>query len=85
MLIALSFGAVCFSVRAWPDRLVEGAVEIRLKLAGVRGLVSVIAFRVICRLLALSPTAIRSLGFASPIRSRAHLVCAAAFGGGRIA
>ena len=68
-LIVLGFGALYFTIQAWPDRLVKGAGKVQLQIVGLLGLVSLVTLNNAFWIAALLVAAIRIPDFITPLRS----------------
>ncbi len=67
-LIVLGFGALYFTIQAWPDRLVKGAGKVQLQIVGLLGLVSLVTLNNAFWIAALLVAAIRIPDFITPLR-----------------
>ena len=70
--IVIGFGALYFTIQAWPDRLAKGAGKVQLQLVGVLGIISLITFDNIYWIIGLLLAAIRLPDVVTPIRSIAR-------------
>ena len=67
-LIILGFGALYFTIQAWPDRLAKGAGKVQLQFVGLLGLISLLTLNNAFWIAALLVAAIRIPDFLTPIR-----------------
>ncbi len=67
-LIVLGFGALYFTIQAWPDRLVKGAGKVQMQLVGLLGLISLVTLENAYWIAALLLAAIRIPDFIKPLR-----------------
>ncbi len=67
-LIILGFGALYFTIQAWPDRLAKGAGKVQLQFVGLLGLISLLTLNNAFWIAALLVAAIRIPDFLTPLR-----------------
>ena len=67
-LIILGFGALYFTIQAWPDRLAKGAGKVQLQFVGLLGLISLLTLNNAFWIAALLVAAVRIPDFLTPIR-----------------
>ena len=67
-LIILGFGALYFTIQAWPDRLAKGTGKVQLQFVGLLGLISLLTLNNAFWIAALLVAAIRIPDFLTPIR-----------------
>ena len=68
-LIILGFGALYFTILAWPDRLVKGAGKVQLQVVALLGLISLLTLNHAFWIAALLVATIRIPDFITPLRS----------------
>ena len=68
-LIVLGFGALYFTIQAWPDRLVKGAGKVQFQIVGLLGLISLVTLNNAYWIAALLVAAIRIPDFITPLRA----------------
>ncbi len=67
-LIILGFGALYFTIQAWPDRLAKGTGKVQLQFVGLLGLISLLTLNNAFWIAALLVAAVRIPDFLTPIR-----------------
>ncbi len=68
VLIILGFGALYFTIQAWPDRLAKGVGKAQLQVVGILGLVSLLTMNNALWIIALVLAAIRIPDIVTPLK-----------------
>jgi hypothetical protein len=68
VLIVLGFGALYFTIQAWPDRLAKGVGKAQLQVVGILGLISLLTMNNMLWVIALVLAAIRIPDVVTPLR-----------------
>ena len=68
VLIVLGFGALYFTIQAWPDRLAKGASKVQLQIVGILGLISLLTLNNAFWIAGLLVAAIRIPDMVTPLR-----------------
>ena len=68
VLVVLGFGALYFTVQAWPDRLAKGVGKAQLQIVGILGLLSLVTLNNALWVAALLFAAIRIPDIVTPLR-----------------
>jgi hypothetical protein len=68
VLVVLGFGALYFTVQAWPDRLAKGVGTAQLQVVGILGLLSLLTLNNALWVAALLLAAIRIPDIVTPLR-----------------
>jgi hypothetical protein len=69
VLIVLGFGALYFTIQAWPDRLAAGVGKAQLQVVGILGLLSLLTMNNMLWVIALVLAAIRIPDIVTPLRN----------------
>jgi hypothetical protein len=69
VLIVLGFGALYFTIQAWPDRLAKGVGKAQLQVVGILGLLSLLTMNNMLWVIALVLAAIRIPDIVTPLRN----------------
>lgn len=72
VLVVLGFGALYFTVQAWPDRLAKGVGKAQLQIVGILGLLSLLTLNNALWVAALLLAAIRIPDIVTPLRDIAR-------------
>lgn len=68
VLVVLGFGALYFTIQAWPDRLAKGVGKAQLQVVGILGLLSLLTLNNALWVAALLLAAIRIPDIVTPLR-----------------
>ena len=67
VLVVIGFGALYFTVQAWPDRLAKGASKVQLQIVGILGLLSLLTFNNVFWIAGLLLAAVRIPDIVTPL------------------